>query len=155
MLLYGPVHDGDAQFQIGPKEPTHSTDALGSSDRDTEPADSDASHSDAASSHRDDPELFKVRKTTPEDFLSRLPSSLKILHIGRITAWFAMYRDALALAEQDPFRFPQIWKVSLEVLEGVVPPEEEIQSLNSAFNLSGITLCLGPVAECYLPGLDR
>ncbi|KAF6798896.1 f-box domain protein [Colletotrichum sojae] len=58
---------------------------------------------------------IKMGKTTPEDFLSRLPPSIKMLRIGQISLWPAMYRDAIMLAEQAPTRFPNLQELRLEV----------------------------------------
>jgi hypothetical protein len=62
-----------------------------------------------------DDEAFKMELTTPEDFMSRLPQTLVTLCIGRIVCWPAMYRDAVALAEAAPYRFPQLRNLHLEM----------------------------------------
>lgn len=100
--------------------------------------------------HRD-----KMEETTPEDFLSRLPPSVKTLRIGQICSWPAMYRDAIALAENLPTRFPHLRELRLEVVaEARPPPEQEIRNLARLFSSVGVLFSVKSPRK-YQEGLGR
>jgi hypothetical protein len=63
-----------------------------------------------------------MRETTPEHFLSKLPRSLRRLHVSSVIYWPAMYRDLLALLEERE-RFPRLEQIVLQVY--AAPDKEE------------------------------
>lgn len=102
---------------------------------------------------------IKMGGTVPEDFLSRLPPAVKTLRIGNVWSWDAMYRDALALAEKAPTRFPHLRELRLEVItEACVPPmgsfiqhrvlpEKETQNLVRVFSTVGVVCSIKSVGR--------
>lgn len=84
--------------------------------------------------------------TTAEKFLSMLPPALRVLRVGFVRCWPAMYRDAVALASQAPERFPHLREVSIFVAREA--PEDDVRALVSLFSASGIVASVGPVEMC-------
>ncbi|KAF3361120.1 hypothetical protein VdG1_00729 [Verticillium dahliae VDG1] len=150
MLIYGPTEEADSDDDDSDGGDSDSDDDEEASNSDQEQhhhtaeesAWPSAAHepqdSQSPGSRQTKKELRKMRKTTPEDFLSRLPPSLEMLRIGHITSWPAMYRDAVALADQAARRFPCLRTLRLEVVE-MLPPQDEVTSLVSLFEVAGIS----------------
>ena len=94
----------------------------------------------------DDPaEDRSSRLTNPEDFLVKMPPSLRRLRVGCIIYWPTIYRDLLALAKQAS-RFPQLRTVDLEVCKP--PPQDEHRHLVEMFRaLSNISVSVCQIAR--------
>ncbi|KAM0276290.1 hypothetical protein ACHAQH_006920 [Verticillium albo-atrum] len=135
MLLYGPVKKG---YYGNDDEDDNETQA------DYEPNNS-SQGSQTSISRQSRKESRKMRGTTPEDFLSRLPPSLETLRIGHITSWPAMYRDAVALADQAARRFSHLRRLQLEVIE-TLPAYGEAASLTRVLGDAGVS-CSVEVVE--------
>lgn len=76
-----------------------------------------------------------LRETTGEDFLAKMPASLRRLRVGGVIYWPAMYRDLLALVEQRA-RFPRLEAVAIEVY--MAPPRDEGEHLAEVFAAAGV-----------------
>ncbi|KAL1838069.1 hypothetical protein VTJ49DRAFT_3089 [Mycothermus thermophilus] len=75
-----------------------------------------------------------------EEFLSKLPPSLKRLRIGCIFYWPIMFRDMLAMAAAGHARFPNLRSVTLEVRRA--PARDDFDCLIRAFQEAGIALSI-------------
>ncbi|EGY15837.1 hypothetical protein VD0002_g7859 [Verticillium dahliae] len=150
MLIYGPTEEADSDDDDSDGGDSDSDDDEEASNSDQEQhhhtaeestwpsAAHEPQDSQSPGSRQTKKELRKMRKTTPEDFLSRLPPSLEMLRIGHITSWPAMHRDAVALADQAARRFPCLRTLRLEVVE-MLPPQDEVTNLVSLFEVGGIS----------------
>jgi len=77
-----------------------------------------------------------LRETTAENFLAKLPASLRRLRVGAVIHWPAMYRDLLALAEQQRARFLRLEAVAVEVYKA--PPRYQAEHLAGVFAAAGV-----------------
>ncbi|KAK3902617.1 hypothetical protein C8A05DRAFT_15354 [Staphylotrichum tortipilum] len=77
-----------------------------------------------------------LRETTGENFLVKLPASLRRLRVGAVIYWPAMYRDLLALVEQQCARFPRLEAVAVEVYRA--PPRYQAEHLAGVFAAAGV-----------------
>jgi len=92
---------------------------------------------------RDRTARFSQEKASgPETFMSKLPQSLRILHVGMVAAWPEMCRDLLGLAEAAPSRFPSLKVVRLDCY--TLPLAEESENLTVALLAANIDLVLAP-----------
>ncbi|EEY19242.1 predicted protein [Verticillium alfalfae VaMs.102] len=155
MLIYGPTEEADSDDDDSDGGDTDSDDDEEASNSDQEQHHTVEQSTWPSTAHEPQDsqnpgprqtkkELRKMRQTTPEDFLSRLPPSLEMLRIGHITSWPAMYRDAVALADQAARRFPCLRTLRLEVVE-MLPPQDEMTSLVSLFEVAGISCSITAV----------
>ncbi|KAK5652627.1 hypothetical protein OQA88_10220 [Cercophora sp. LCS_1] len=76
---------------------------------------------------------------TTDQFLAKLPLSLRHLRIGCVFYWPIVFRDMLALSGERA-RFPNLRSVALEVRR--TPPRGEHDCLVEAFKTAGITLSI-------------
>ncbi|KAI5456577.1 hypothetical protein BGZ63DRAFT_86519 [Mariannaea sp. PMI_226] len=80
----------------------------------------------------------------PELFMSSLPPSLRILHIGMVLAWPELYRDLMGLMDK-LYRFPDLVTVAVDPYE--VPPTNQVEELTVKFAEKGITFCVGQTTQ--------
>lgn len=85
-----------------------------------------------------------LKETGPEMFMSTLPWSLQVLHIGMVLAWPEMYRDLLGMTEKI-YRFKDLKTVVVDPYE--CPPEDEVQKLTETFAQYGIEFQVGQTTQ--------
>lgn len=82
--------------------------------------------------------------TTTDQFLGKMPPSIRYLRVSCILYWPTLYRDLTAFIEHSS-RFPRLKVVQLEVFEN--PPQEEVKLLTDRFrdaaNVKVSIYCVG------------
>jgi hypothetical protein len=84
-----------------------------------------------------------------EEFMAKLPVSIRILHIGWVAYWPLISRDLLRLAEGAASRFPNLTVVRLDYCE--IPSLEQARCLINSFAANGIAFSLGSIPDSNLP----
>lgn len=80
----------------------------------------------------------------PELFMSSIPPSLRVLHVGMVLAWPEMHRDLMGLASK-LYRFPHLITVAVDPFEP--PPPAQVKQLTDTFRERGVTFCLGQTTQ--------
>ncbi|KAK3363210.1 hypothetical protein B0T25DRAFT_491669 [Lasiosphaeria hispida] len=95
-------------------------------------------------------------ENTVEDFLGRMPPSIRHLRVGSVVHWPILRRDLAALAQgpSSRSRFPHLEIVTVEVF--VAPPRQQWQALADELSTLAIRACLnyaktGPLSRGLLP----
>lgn len=81
-----------------------------------------------------------LKESGPELFMSSIPWSLKVLHLGMVVAWPELYRDLMGMAEKI-YRFPDLKTLVVDPFD--LPPAEEVEQLTKTFAGYGINFQLG------------
>ena len=81
-----------------------------------------------------------LKESGPEMFMSSIPWSLKVLHIGMVVAWPELHRDLIGMAEKI-YRFPDLETIIIDPFD--VPRTEEVEQLIETFAQYGIAFQLG------------
>jgi hypothetical protein len=87
-------------------------------------------------------ELF--HEVGPELFMSCIPPSLRVLHIGMVLAWPEMHRDLMGLSKK-LYRFPELTTVAVDPYEP--PPAAQVKELTDTFAEKGVLFCLGQTTQ--------
>ena len=87
-----------------------------------------------------------LREIGPELFMSSLPGSLQILHIGLVLAWRELYRDLLGMSRK-LYRFPNLKIVAVDLHGLEYGLQSEVEYLTDAFAAEGVAFRLGLMPE--------
>lgn len=90
----------------------------------------------------------------PDAFMSRIPSSLRVLHVGMVVAWPELRRDLAGLARAVGTRFPYLHTVRVDTFQGQCHgplSADEVREMEVLLGSVGVAFSVGATPDGSSP----